>query len=204
VVVIPNWVDADAYDLPRKDPHQPPVSCLYLGWMENHKGIHELLEVISEEREAFADVQFKFAGGGGELQAFADRVRALGLGGRVDCLGWVDSQAKARLLAEADVFVSFSYVEGMPNALLEAAAAGCACIATRAGASDSIIPDRRYGILVEPGDRQALGCAMKFVFSNPASRISMGTSARERVLKLYTVSAAADSFYRVFLDVARR
>lgn len=59
-------------------------------------------------------------------------------------------------MEQHDVFVLFSFAENQPCVLLEAQACGMPVIATRVGGVPGIVPDERFGMLVEPGDEAAL------------------------------------------------
>ena len=82
----------------------------------------------------------------------------------------------------AGVFVLPSYREGLPNALLEAMAAGLPVIATRAGGAPEVLDEDGIGILLDPHDSEALGEALAEPVSKAHLRVSQGRKAREHVL----------------------
>src|SRR5207237_559138 len=78
----------------------------------------------------------------------------------------------------ADIFVLPSHVEGMSNALLEAMSSGLAVIASRVGASESMIIPDRNGLLVGAGNQSELKQALVRLITNADERMQMGLEAR--------------------------
>jgi glycosyltransferase involved in cell wall biosynthesis len=101
-----------------------------------------------------------------------------GLGERVTFAGSRDDVAA--LLPAFDVFALSSRYEGLPIALLEAMAAGRACVATNVGGVPEVITDGEDGVLVAPGDPDALARALTTVLDDPARRADLGRRAAAR------------------------
>ncbi|MDP6310331.1 MAG: glycosyltransferase, partial [Prochlorococcaceae cyanobacterium ETNP14_MAG_4] len=88
-------------------------------------------------------------------------------------------------LAAASVFVLPSRFEGMPNALLEAMAAGLSVIVTDASPGPlEVVEDRRCGIVVPSEDPHALAEAMSELVEDGDLRNRLGIAARERLADL--------------------
>jgi glycosyltransferase involved in cell wall biosynthesis len=96
---------------------------------------------------------------------------------RAETLGWVKS---------ADVFVLNSMYEGLPHALIEAMALGTPIIATRVGGTPELIEDGVTGLLVPPGDEEALYLALKEVAGDPDSARARAEVARTRAHQFST------------------
>ncbi len=110
------------------------------------------------------------------------RARSLGLDGRVCFLGLRNDVDD--LLLAADGFVSSSAWEGMPNAVMEAMAAGKPVVATEVGGGLELIRDGRSGLLVPAKDPRRLAAGMRQIMdSGPAWRRSLGEAARSAVLR---------------------
>jgi len=91
------------------------------------------------------------------------------------------------ILAASDVAVLASrFGEGCPNALLEAMAAGKPVVATRAGGTPEVVEDGVTGILVPPGDVEALRAALERLRTDPGLRRKMGEAGRERALRVFS------------------
>jgi glycosyltransferase involved in cell wall biosynthesis len=111
------------------------------------------------------------------------------------------------LMNACDGFALSSRVEGLPVALLEAAACGLPCAATNAGGVGEIVLDGRTGFLAAPADPDSLRNAMRKIMSLPAEeRRRMGSAAREHAAAHFDWDAVVprwESLYRELLDSAR-
>lgn len=87
-----------------------------------------------------------------------------------------------RWCAAFDIFVLPSHREGLSLSLIEAAASGCAIVATNVGGSREVVPSARFGVLVPPRDRHALTEALRVNIADPARRAMVGEAARQRAL----------------------
>jgi glycosyltransferase involved in cell wall biosynthesis len=89
------------------------------------------------------------------------------------------------LLPAIDVFVHPSETEGLPNAVLEAAAAGLPIVGTDAGATREIVVDDRTGLLVPIRDRPALERALGRLLADSRLREALGGAARQHVAESF-------------------
>lgn len=116
-----------------------------------------------------------------ELQAQAN---APGLGGRVHFLGWrTDIPA---VMAALDVFMLVSHSEGFGLTLLEAMHQGTPIIGSRAGAIPEVVLHERTGLIVPPGDANALAAAMRALLDDPDARARYGAFGRDRVKSYFS------------------
>ena len=120
------------------------------------------------------------AGDGPLRPSLERRVEAGTNGARVMLLGARGDVP--RLLPAFDVFVLSSHWEGEPIALLEAMAAGLACVATATeGAREIVADDASIARLVPVGDAARLGDAIERLLRDAAAREAMGAAARARM-----------------------
>ncbi len=118
-----------------------------------------------------------------------DMLRVHGLGERTDI---------ARLLRAADLVVSSSLTEGLPNALLEAMATGLVPVATDVGDCARVVGEA--GHIVRPAESGDLAAAITRVAGMPsAQRAALGARARERVVRDFSIEVARDE-YRALWD----
>jgi glycosyltransferase involved in cell wall biosynthesis len=103
----------------------------------------------------------------------------------------------AAILSALDVFVYPSHSEGMPNALLEAMAAGLPCVASDIPVHRSILLGGSAGVLVPPGSPEAIAEAVAGM-KGAAFRRSLGEAARERVRSGYSVASMLESYQRLY------
>jgi glycosyltransferase involved in cell wall biosynthesis len=135
--------------------------------------------------------------GSGPLEAeLTHQAADLGLAGRAAFVG--SRHDVPELLPAFDVFALSSRFEGLPIALLEAMAAGLACVATSVGGIPEVITDGRDGLLVEPGDPDALAIALGKALSDDRLRAELGWRAAERSAD-FQLWAAVRHIERIYL-----
>jgi glycogen synthase len=101
-----------------------------------------------------------------------------------------------------DVFVLPSFAEGTPKSIIEAMAHGIPVIATTVGGIPDIL-DGESGILVPPGDAQALAAAMHVLMSNNPRRTAMGLAAKQRYEKLFSREAVLPMMLQTYSRITR-
>ncbi|MBL0174852.1 MAG: glycosyltransferase [Ignavibacteria bacterium] len=103
------------------------------------------------------------------------------------------------LLEAADVLVVPSLrMEGLPMLLVEAGLAGAAVIASRTDGIPEIIDDGVHGMLVPPGDVDALATALSRMLQDQALRVRLASKLRERVLAEFTVEEMTERTLQVY------
>jgi glycosyltransferase involved in cell wall biosynthesis len=131
------------------------------------------------------DASLVIVGDGPERATLEALTGDLGLAGRVHWLG--HRRDVPRLLPAFDLFVQPSLHEGLPNTVLEAMAAGLAVVATAVGGTPEVVLDGVTGLLVPPGNPDALAGAMATLLRDCDLRHTMGRAGRERVAEHFTV-----------------
>jgi glycosyltransferase involved in cell wall biosynthesis len=202
-VVIPNWLDTGIYVQNRTgystDSSNRNLKILFLGWIEETKGIFDLLAAIQMIKANLTDQQFLIAGQG-SAKAEAERKAAdLQIDRYVKFIGWADGKEKMNLLRQADLYVFPSHFEGYPNSLLEAMASEVPVIATRVGAVPEVIQDQINGLLVDIRDTKALAAALQKMIQDSQERETLGKKAREFVLRNNSVENAVNRFKEVLI-----
>lgn len=108
----------------------------------------------------------------------------------------------ARLMAAFDVLVSSSRGEAFPNVLGEAMACAVPCVVTDVGDSAEIVGET--GIVVPPGDPEALAGAMLRLLALPENeRLALGERARQRVAARFSIQSTVAQYEQVFDEVVR-
>jgi glycosyltransferase involved in cell wall biosynthesis len=147
-----------------------------------------LLDAVVRLRPAHPDLVVLLIGTGPLESDLRERVAQLGIEGNVRFLGMRDDVLD--LLSGLDVFVLSSRYEGLPISMLEAMAAEVACVLTRVGGIAEAVADGREGLLVPAGDPEALARALGQALADPALRRRLGTAARERVQREFSIDRA--------------
>jgi len=105
-------------------------------------------------------------------------------------------------LAAADAFVLPSLWEGLPNALLEAMAAGLPVVATHVGGIPEVVTNNETGLLVEPRNSDALARAIERIMNEEELRRHLAQNAREYVNKNFDIKktvAKTEELYKKLL-----
>jgi glycosyltransferase involved in cell wall biosynthesis len=203
IEVIYNAVQIERFDLP---PHPGVRGQLQAGQdrplvltcarLDEQKGHETLLKASAMLPEAI----FVLAGSG-PLQEPLERLAAeLGVADRVRFLG--HRRDVPELLAAADVFALPSLYEGSPLAVLEAMAARRAVVSSAIGGTDELIGDGESGLLVPPGDPQALAGALGRVLADRELRDTLANGARERVERDFSQQATSAGVERIYRQLA--
>lgn len=129
-------------------------------------------------------VLFVLIGDGTERPKIEQQVKEAGLQKNFLFLG--SREDIPQLLAACDLFVLPSESEGMPNALLEAMAAGLPAIATSVGGVPEVIEHNVTGLLVPPCEPAALSKAILALLNNEDLRHRLARAGRERVVRYFS------------------
>ena len=197
-VVMKSWIDTAPYASLAAPTGVHPVVVLFMGWIVRNKGIFDLVEAVHCFRDDLYGTRFVICGGGPELETLQQCIADLQLSSWFDFRGWVSGAEKLSLLQQAAIFVLPSYREGVPNALLEAMAAGRAVVATRVGGIPDLIVDEGMGRLVEAGDTHGLGKTLVELCHNPALCCTLGAKARQHILAHHDINQISYQFLDIF------
>jgi glycosyltransferase involved in cell wall biosynthesis len=140
-------------------PENAPVF-VHLGYFLPVKGHAVLVKAFARLVEKRPDAVLVLAGDGPLFPDVQLQAAAAGLGERVRFLGSVDHKLTVPWLQACDALVLPSFNEGTPLVTLEALACGKPVVGTAVGGTCEVVSDERYGILVPPGDDEALARAM--------------------------------------------
>ncbi len=136
------------------------------------------------------------------LRRVVDEIRCRGLEQRIELRGF--SSDIASDLSELSVAVHASIIpEPFGMVVSEAMAAGLPVIASAGGGPAEMIADGASGLLVTPGDTEALAKAMQTCAHDANLRASLGASARKRV-RDYTADVLAERYLTVFEGVMQK
>ena len=181
------------------------VVILAVGNLDRNKNHRMLLEALVRLDDKGIGVPWRVviaAGrGGAEREYLSDYIAARRISDRVHlALGRDDV---VDLQALADVFVMPSLWEGLPMALLEAMVAGKAIIASRTAGIPEAISDGTEGLLIEPGNLDALVDRLRVLLTDPARRRALGEAALARAHREFTIEVMTDRYLATYGRVQR-
>lgn len=140
------------------DPEEHQTAFVTLGRLGERKGTYDLVDAIEQAKEEVPELKCYLAGDG-EVDKFRAMIQERKLQNNIEVVGWADFTKKLELLRSTATVVLPSYNEGLPMSILEGMACGKAIISTTVGAIPEVVTEEN-GILVEPGDVNALATAL--------------------------------------------
>ncbi|MCI0418485.1 MAG: glycosyltransferase, partial [Acidobacteria bacterium] len=169
------------------------------------KGHEYTVDAVPAILEVFPETRFLFVGDGPEREKIVQKVKSLGLEGKVLFAG--ERQDIADVLSAMDVFLLSSIFEGLPLSVLEAMAVGLPVVATRVSGTPEAVLHEMTGLLIPPADSRAIASAVITLLSDFGQRRRMGQQGRLLVLhhfhKKYLVKQVTD-FYDQLIDSHRK
>ena len=156
---------------------------LAVGNLYKVKGHRHLVEALAVVQDRWPNAHVAIAGRGEEETSLLALARSRGVGDRVHLLGLRSDIPN--LLSAADVFVLPSLSEGLPLALLEAMFAARPIVASDVGEIGSVLDGGRAGVLVKPGDADALAGALRGLLLDRQAARALGEVAARRAASEY-------------------
>jgi glycosyltransferase involved in cell wall biosynthesis len=159
-------------------PHGDPKYITTVSRLYVTKGLNHLLEAIVQVRSTHPATRFRVYGDGPLRQELLEYASKLGLDGNQIFMGAFTHRELSTIMAQTDIFVMSSVLEGQPLALVEAMAYGCPIVATSVGGIPELINDGVNGLLCGPGDSVCLADKICTLIEDSALRLRLGQAAR--------------------------
>jgi glycosyltransferase involved in cell wall biosynthesis len=196
-----NWSQFESLDLPPWSLREPQV--LMAARFARQKDPMTLIEAMGLLKKQNIHTRLSFAGLGKRqlIRRCQEASTRAGLSDRVDFLGHVPRIPQ--LLSQHQIFVLSTHYEGMPLALIEAMACGCACIGSDVVGVREVIEHGRTGLLVPEGDAQALADAIMRLLEQPAWAENMGKAARKKVQENFDLSLMHSRYTRLMYSLIK-
>ena len=170
-----------------------PLRILFLGNLIPRKGLHTLLEAVSDQQSAVSlEIIGSLSADPGYAEKMQQKAAVLGLSSTIHFLGPLDNAALAAKLRSAHVLAVPSSYEGFGIVYLEGMGFGLPAIGTTAGAASEVITDNENGYLVPPGDAAMLSKQLSALANDRdlLSRLSLNALARYRQQPTWAETAA--------------
>jgi len=203
--------------MPAGEPAEPPGvkreegRLLFVGRLVERKGVAYLLKAVKILRDLYPDIRLVVVGTGPEEKNLKADAEALGIQDRVDFLGSVSEEEKAREYSRATVFVLPAIVdsrgdtEGQGVVILEAMRAGLPTVASAVGGITDLITDGETGFLVPEKDPLALSSVLAKLLGSPDERNRVVISALDRLERDFSPAATGGrlmELYREAIDLS--
>lgn len=181
IIVLNNIVD-----YPQNNDQVQPLTIrkmhfLFLGEIGKRKGVFDVLQALTQNK-IFYEENIIFKIGGNKMEEeLKSYIKDKGLEEFVHFEGWVGGDKKIQLLNWADVFILPSFNEGLPISILEAMSYGCAIISTPVGGILEILHNKENGLIVQPGNIEMIGNAIREMIMFPEKVVEMGEKSKQLV-----------------------
>lgn len=170
--------------------------------MLKDKGVGEFVHAAKVLKSQFPGWRFALAGAAdydNPSSIQAAQLQQWQAEGHVEWLGYVSDMP--HWYTKSAIVCLPSYREGMPKALLEAAAAGCAVVTTDAiGCRDAIVPEET-GLLVPVRDVGRLIQALSTLIQDKDRREQMGRAGRKMAIEQYGIEAVIDQTLHLYQEL---
>jgi glycogen(starch) synthase len=160
---------------------------LFVGRLEERKGVRFLAEAIPTIHARFPDARFVFIGadtntapGGTSMLSYLKK-QVAGCASAVQFLGHVPLQDIPSYYRSADICVVPSLYDNAPYTCIEAMSCGRPVVATTAGGTAEYVANEQFGLVVPPADPNAIADALCKLLANEMVRKQYGIAAREFV-----------------------
>lgn len=213
IEVIPNGIDSnrlngqmsrmEVFQRFQIDPKKRLV--VTMGRLCPQKGQEEFLKGAKQVSAEMPDIVWMMIGKDIEFKgAYEGKLKTLaqelGLNGQIIFAGYQSDPVS--LLRACDLFVLPSHLEAMPLVILEAAALKKAVIASAVGGIPEVVQDGVTGILIPPGDSQALGQAMLKLLKEPRLASAMGEAGFRRVREHFSEGQMVNRVLSLYQEVS--
>lgn len=172
--------------------------------LEPEYGIPVLIRAFAAVSQQCQDICLVIVGNGSQKDMLLEMIKRVGLENRVYLMPAVPHQQVPGILKGFDIFVVPSLSESFGVAAVEASACGLPVIASRVGGLPEVIEDEITGILVSPGDQQALTVALRRLIDSPELRRKMGEAGRLRVEQRYSWEKSVDIMDSLYRGILRK
>ncbi len=198
LVLINNGVEIEKYNALCKNIEFNML--LFVGRIDEHKGIDKLIRVIALLKETGVNVNLKIAGSAwkGTLSRLKYLANELMLQKYVIFLGQSSNDSLLEEMSKARIFVSASEYEGFGISAVEAMASGTICVLNDIPAFRELVEDKKTGFIVNYKDIQAAAKTIEYALGmNDNEYLSMANNAQIAVKK-YSWDLAARKVFSVY------
>lgn len=204
VYVVPNAVivDFEAREAVREKLKQElglrpdALWLIAIGRMEQLKHFDELLEVAASLREKHCNFQLILIGGGAEESHLKQLSQQLRLEDYVRITGEIPNAN--RWLKGFDIFCMPSVSEGLPNVVMEAAAAGLPIVTWQLPFYEELLTPDETALMAAPGDRAGFEQAVLKLINDQSLREELGAAAQAQITEKFSLDRYIQNMTRVY------
>jgi len=168
---------------------------LFAGSLKKEKGIYELLDAFSLVQKKMSGIILYICGVGVEYDRIVKTISQLNISDSVRVIGTVEPANMHKWMQASDIFVLPSYMEGMPNVVMEAMACGVPVIATAVGGLPEAVGNSEGVILIKPKNTEQLINAIEKLAGDRNGYEKMSIAARQTAEKKFGAKANGQKIF---------
>ncbi|MDE2197138.1 MAG: glycosyltransferase [Gammaproteobacteria bacterium] len=200
--VLPMGVDTQQRFMPAGSPRDPKA-LLFVGRLAEKKGVKFLLDALVLLGR-HPGLKLRLIGTGPAEAGLRERVKRLGLDATVEFLGSLPNRElphwyqTASILVFPSIVTAYGDQEGLGLVAVEALACGCAVVASDLPAIRDVVRHERTGLLVKPGDAEALAAGLTRLLGDGAMRDRLAAAGRQFVTEHFDWTHIANRYAALF------
>jgi len=205
VAVLHSGIDCSKFRMiERHHIESESVKLLTIGRLTEKKGIAYAIRAVAKVLASGCNLTYTIIGDGPMRAELKGLIDELGLGQRVQLLGWQAHEYVIRQIEMAHVLLAPSVTaadgdeEGIPNAVKEAMTTGLPVISTIHGGIPELVEDGVSGYLVPQRDVEAIADRLRQLIDHPQAWVTMGQAARKRVMAEFDIDKLNDKLVRLY------
>jgi glycosyltransferase involved in cell wall biosynthesis len=196
----PTYSDLSAFSEPAVQPVPGAQAVVFVGALEPYKNVVGLAAAWRRVAAELPEARLLVIGKGSQQRVIDALVRDLP--GQVEHRREVAPDGVAQAFDETRALVLPSWPEGLGRVVIEAFARGRGVISTAAGGIVDLVDDGVQGILIPPGNEEALVDALRRVLTEDGLAERLGAAGRERYAEWHSTPADFARAYRDLVDRA--
>lgn len=206
VFVVPFGIDVDRFrPLKRPRPNDQVIRIGTVKSMETKYGLEYLIRayaLLLHRRPGLAS-RLTIVGGGLLADSLKELAGQLGIDGRTDFVGRVPYDVVHQCHQDLDIAVypSIDDSESFGVSVVESQACGVPVIVSEIGGLPEVIDRGKSGLVVDPGNVDAIVNALEYLIDNPEVRFAFGEAGRDRVLRDYSLTDCVQSLANRYAQV---
>ncbi|MBC6315248.1 glycosyltransferase family 4 protein [Listeria grandensis] len=187
--------------VPIPAPSEKPVERTQIssfGQLGERKGTYDILQVAERLQDEHPEIFIYLYGDGDTKQAQAIITQKQLNNVRIG--GWITAEEKEQTMQKTLIHLLPSYQEGLPMAILETMARGIPNISTYVGGIPDVMEQGKDGLLIEPGDQDALYDAISFLIEQEEERSKMGAAASHKIKSAFSMPAYNRKWDQIYTE----
>ena len=140
-------------------------------------------------------------GKGGLEESYQSLIERHGLAGNVKLCGFTTDVTK--ILPNVDIVIHPAYAEGLGVALLQAGASRRAVITSPVGGIPEIVTHKETGLMVAPGDIDAIGESLVSLIEQPTLRYQYGNALYKHVAEKFSITKMANAYVNLYTSLTQ-